>query len=130
MADVAVVTDVGLSVVTAAIKAYGSLEPLYAYWGTGGATATAANTTMESVATHETVVTGGSSFTASSTVGDTYKVTATITCISAAKTITEVGLFAGSSAGATMFMHGTFTGIAVSVGDSIGFTIKNTFNQA
>lgn len=50
-----------------------------------------------------------------------YQATATLSSTTT-QTIQEAGLFSASTAG-VLFVHGAFTGIALSSGDSIAFTI-------
>lgn len=133
MADVVYVSDNGLGVVTNRIIGAGT-EFKYLIWGTGAGTAAATDTIAQMTNASETTttaVTGTSSRVTTSTTNDTYQVVATVTCAGAGKTITEIALLDQATVtGATFCLHGTFTGIALNVGDSIEFTVKTQFNQA
>lgn len=127
MADTVYVVDNGLAIVTNRIAGSGT-EPKNIAWGTGANAALPADTGLQTAAS-EARTAGTSSRVQTSTANDTYQVAGAITCAGAGKTITEVALYDDISAG-NCFLHGTFTGIALNVGDSITFTIKAQFNQA
>lgn len=132
MADAAYVVDAGLAILTNRIIGAGS-EPKYICWGTGATGAAATDTGMQTNAseTSTTAVTGTGTRQQTNTANDTYQVVGTVTCAGAGKTITEVGLIDSATvSGAGFFFHGTFTGIPLSVGDAIEFTLKSVFNQA
>jgi hypothetical protein len=126
MANVSIVTNKGLDMITALLAAS---SHKYIHWGTG---------TTEAADTQTALVTPGSESRTSGTqtqqdtggtTKDTYQVVGTITCATAAKAITEVGVFSASTAG-DMLLRSNFSAINVEVGDSIEFTIRVTVNQA
>jgi hypothetical protein len=90
-------------------------------WGTSITTPVKADTTLTAessdpasrVATSVTVVGTGSAAK--------YQATATLPSTTS-QTIQEMGLFSASTAG-ILFVHAAFTGIALSNGDSIAFTL-------
>lgn len=127
MADTFVKTNAGLAITTNRIKGSGN-EPNYMGWGTGTTPAAVTDTGLETPAA-ESRVAGTSTQQTTNTTNDTYQVAGTLTCAGAGKTISEVGLFDAPTSG-NCFIHGTFTGIALNVGDSITFTIKDVIDQA
>jgi hypothetical protein len=126
MADVMLVTNVGLGIVNNRMKAEGT-EPNYIAWGIGTTAPAAADTALAS-ASAEARTAGTSSLVTTSTTNDTYQVVGSITCTAAAKAITEVGLFDAATVG-NLFVRGTFSAINVSIGDSVQFTIKNVLSR-
>jgi len=129
MADTVYVVNNGLGLISTALAAS---NHKYVAWGTGVAAATVADAALEMAAapTNVTAATGTQSQQTTTTTNDTYQVVATITAGSALA-ITEVGIFNQATlSGATMYLHGTFSPINVSSGDSIQFTIKTVFDQA
>ena len=127
MADVVVVTDAGMAIITNRMSAAGT-EPKHVAWGTGTTSPVAGNTALETAAA-ESRTDGTATRVTTNVTNDTYQVAGTITCAGTAKAITEVGLFDASTVG-NMLMRATFDAINVSVGDSIAFTIKVVFDQA
>ena len=102
-------------------------------WGTGTTAAATTDTDLQTEAS-ETLSAGRVSATESrattTNTNDTYQLVGTITCSGAGKTISELGCFDAQSSGVTvpnahgnLFIHAVFTGIALSVGDSIAFTV-------
>lgn len=126
MADVMLVTNKGLEIINDRILGAGS-EPKYVAWGTGTTAPAATQTALVTPGT-EARVAGTASKATTETVNDTYQVVGTIVCASAAKAITEVGLFDALTSG-NMFVRGTFDPINLSVGDGIQFTIKNVLSR-
>lgn len=126
MADVVVVTDIGMGIVTNRIKGAGT-EPNNIGWGTGATAAAVGNTALETARAEARTV-GTSTREQTNVANDTYQVVGTITASGSSAAITEVGLFDASTAG-NLFLRGTFSAINVSVGDSIEFTIKSVFDQ-
>lgn len=127
------VTDSGLDVVTNRIKGSGT-EPVNIGWGTGAGTTARTDTTLfteklvdlsTSAGTDHTA--GTSSRVTTTTTNDTYQVTGTRTATGAG-TVTNAGLFDAASGG-NLFLKGDFTGIGLSSGDSIAFTIKAIFDN-
>ena len=130
MADLAYLVDAGIALIVNNILT----DSIYKYvsWGIGATGAAVGNTAMEtaSAPVNTTAATGTLSKATTNTTDDTYKVVVTITA-GGALAITEVGVFNQATlAGATMFMHGTFSAMNLSSGDSIEFTINHVFNQA
>jgi len=128
MADTVYVVNNGLGLVTAALAAS---SHKYVAWGTGVTAATVTDAALQTAAapTATTAVTGTQTQQTTTTTNDTYQVVATITA-GGALAITEVGIFNQATlSGATMYLHGTFSAINVSSGDSIQFTIKTVFDQ-
>lgn len=108
-------------------------EPRYIGWGTAAGTAAATDTTLfterdvDLSATSGTRTTGTSSAVTTTVTGDTYQVVGTRTATGAG-TVTNAGLFDNATiASGTLFMKGDFTGIGLSIGDSIAFTMKVAF---
>jgi hypothetical protein len=133
MADAVVITNVGLKIISGMIKKSHTDEPKYIGWGKGTTAPAVTDTAMETPS-DEARVSGTTSLVTTSTTDDTYQVVVTITSASA-QTITELGQFdgAGSSTpptGAILFLHATFTGIGVGIGDSVQFTVKTQIDQA
>lgn len=119
-----VFTNVGKEITTGRIKGVGSgagsAEPKYVAWGTGAGTAAATDTTLFSETGTRT--SGTSTQETTSTTNDTYQVVGTITA-GGSLTITNAGLFDASTSG-NLYMKGDFTGVALTVGESIQFTMK------
>jgi hypothetical protein len=122
MATVALKTKAGLTITANRIKGSGT-EPKYLGWGTGTTAATINDTGLETAAA-ESRTEGTSSIVTTDNTDDTYRVSATLTCAGAGKTISEVALFDASTAG-NCFARVTFDGIALEVGESIAFTISD-----
>lgn len=129
-----ILANAGRAMITAALKASGYTEPVYGGWGTGAGTAAAADTTLFSEkaadlsATSGTRVTGTTSRVTTSVTNDSYQNVFTITATGAA-TVTNAGTFDNSAIGSgNLFVKGDFTGIPLSISDSIQFTAKVQFN--
>lgn len=126
------VVDGGLAIVTNRIVGSGT-EPKYIGWGTGAGTTARTDTTLftealvDGTAGTSDHTSGTSSRTTTNTTNDTYQVTGTRTATGSA-TITNAGLWDASSAG-NLFLKGDFTGIGLSSGDSIAFTITAIFDN-
>jgi len=95
--------------------------PTYIGWGTGTTAAAVTDTALETEAA-EARTNGSKAKTTTSVTNDTLSITGTITAAGAGKTITEAGIFDASTSG-NMYVHGVFTGIVLSIGDSIAFTV-------
>jgi len=121
-----VLTNAGKAITTNRVKngATGATEPNYAAWGTGAGTAAITDTTLFTEAA-EARVAGTSTQQTTTTTSDTYQVIATITSASA-QTITNAGLFDASTVG-NLFVKGDFTGVPLSISDSIQFTFKTQY---
>jgi hypothetical protein len=116
--------NAGFANLTAAWVAY-TTRPLYLGWGTGSAAIQSANALTAAAA--EARTTGTSTAQTTTITNDTYQVVGTITCATAGKSITEVGVFDASTSG-NMDIYGWFTAVALNVGDSIAFTVKVAFS--
>jgi hypothetical protein len=130
MADAAYLTNHGIDYIVTLVDTTDELK--YVAWGTGATGAAVTDSAMETAAapTNETAGTGSLAKATTTTDDDTLQVTHTITA-GGSLTITEVGVFNQATlSGAICAFHGTFTGIAVSSGDSIAFTLKTVFDQA
>ena len=124
MADAVFCVDNGLALITGLLAA-SSFN--FVAWGTGAGAAVATSSALGTPAA-PTATNCGTAGTGSrqttTTTNDTYQVTKTITA-QGAVTITEVGIFNQAAlSGATMFLHGSFTGIPLNANDSIAFTLK------
>ena len=119
----------GRAITTGRLKAVGT-EPLNIGWGTGAGTTVPGDTTLFAekdvdLATATGLRTAGTSsqVTVTST-NDTYQVTGTRTATGAG-TVTNAGLWDDVDIGeGSLYMKGDFTGIGLSIGDSINFTMK------
>lgn len=118
-----VFTNAGKAIVTNRIIGSGT-QPNYVAWGTGAGTAAVGDTTLFTEAP-EARVAGTSSRVTTTVTNDTYQVVGTMTA-SAARTITNAGLF-DAATGGSLLMKGDFTGVALASGDSIQFTMKLQF---
>jgi len=117
------VQNSGFDIITNRISGAGT-SPKYVGWGTG--TGQAAAATALATAAAESRTSGTESRTTTTVANDTYKVTGTMTCAGAGKTISEVGLFDASTSG-NLFVYSDFTGVALSIGESIQFEISVAF---
>lgn len=127
------VVDGGLDIVTNRMKGLGT-EPLNIGWGTAAGTTARTDTTLfteklvdltTSAGTDHTV--GASTRQTSNTTNDTYQVIGT-RAATGAGTVTNAGLFDAASGG-NLFLKGDFTGIGLSIGDAIQFTVKAVFDN-
>lgn len=126
------VVDGGLGITTNRLKGAGT-EPLHVGWGTGAGTTTRSDTALFTAALVD-LTAGNTDHTAgtstqqtTNTTSDTYQVVATRTATGAG-TVTNAGLWDAASGG-TLFLKGDFTGIGLSSGDAIQFTIKAIFDN-
>lgn len=143
-----VVTNTGREIISGSVIQVGSgpghSVPKYMTWGTGTSTALVTDTAM-TTEDYSTTQTGGNacrvlatmSQVTTSVTNDTVQAVGTLTAAADAPTIAECGLFdtIGTSAGPTtppsggnMFTHSNFTGVALSAGDAIQFTIQVQFS--
>lgn len=120
-----VITNAGQAINTNRMIGSGT-EAKYVAWGTGAGTAAVTDTTLFTESTEETRTTGTSSRATTTVTNDTYQVVGTITVATSNKTITNVGLF-DASTGGNMFLKSDFTGLALTVTDSITFTLKTKY---
>jgi hypothetical protein len=94
MANAAVATYAGRSLIWAFVKAAGSpTEPKNIAWGDSTVTASAISDVSLFKPQTEARVAGTSSLIQTTSLADTYQVSGTITCLIGGKTITEAGLF-------------------------------------
>lgn len=114
----------GLANITAALVASATNPIKWLQWGTGSGAAASANVVTTAAA--EARTSGAQSQATTTQTNDTYQVVGTITCASAGKTISEVGVMDAVTAGNLDFYF-DFTGVALLVGDSIAFTTKVSF---
>lgn len=122
-----VITNAGQAIVTNRMIGSGT-EPKFVMWGTGAGTAAVTDTTLFTETTDEARTTGTSTRVTTTVTNDTYQVVGTITVATAGKTITNVGLFdVVTSVSGNLYFKSDFTGLALSVADSITFTIKVKF---
>lgn len=124
-----VLTNGGKAIVTNRLRGSGT-EPVYIGWGTGAGTAAAADTTLFTEKDVDlstgtgTRTTGTSSQQTTSVTNDTWRLVGTRTATGAG-TVTNAGCFDSATITAgNLFVKGDFTGIGLSSGDSIEFTIN------
>lgn len=123
-----VITNAGQAIVTNRMTGAGT-EPKFVMWGTGAGTAAVTDTTLFTETTDEARTTGTSSRVTTTVTNDTYQVVGTITVATSGKTITNVGLFdVVTASSGNLYFKSDFTGLALSVADSITFTIKVKFS--
>lgn len=123
----ALLTNVGIGLIIAALNGDSHTAPTYVHWGTGTTTEAVGDTALET-ASAESRTNGTKSKETTNTSNDTYQVVGSITS-AGTQTISEAGLFDASTAG-NMYVRGTFTGIALSASDAIEFTIQIVLDQA
>ena len=131
MADLVVVTDLGLEHVAAAVDGLGETAPKWIGWGIGVGAPARAQTSL-GTASAEARTEGADSLVASTDAGvetDVYRTVGTITSLSDAHAVTEVATFANLTAG-LMFLRATFSPINLETGNSIEFTIDTKFAPA
>ena len=126
MADTGKVTNIGLGIITGLLA---SSTHKHVHWGTGTTAAAPTQTALVTPSSDETRASCAQSQVTTSVTNDTYQVVATLTCASAAKAITEVGVFSAATGG-SMYSRNAFDAINLAVGDSIQFTIKSQYTQA
>jgi hypothetical protein len=127
MANGDVVTNDGLGIIANRLKAHASIPiPEFIGWGTGTTTPAVTDVALAIAATDEARTNGTNTQQTSASpaiTDDTFQVAGTITCITAGKAITEVGLFTAAS-GPEMLVRSVFDVINVDVNDSITFTLN------
>lgn len=118
-----VVTNVGKAMFIDRLRtsATYTAEPKYIGWGTGAGTAAITDTTLFTET--DTRAAGTSSIVTTTVTNDTYQVTGTMTASTAARNITNAGLFDAVSAG-NLFCKADFSTVALNQNDSIAFTFK------
>lgn len=117
-----VYANAGKAVTTSRLKGSGT-EPNFVGIGTGAGTAAITDTALFTEV--ETRVAGTSTQQTTTVTNDTYQSVGTITA-TAARAVTNAGLFDASTAG-NLFMKGDFSTINLSTGDSIQVTAKVSF---
>ncbi len=125
-----VLTNVGREIITGFLAGVGSgpgfTTPKFIGWGTGAGTSGVTDTTLftedSGGSPSYARVTGSLTQQTTSVTNDTFQVVGTITA-NGSKTITNAGAFDASSSG-NLFIKGDFSGIALSTGESIQFTIQ------
>jgi len=124
----AVVTDVGLALVTDRVMGVGGNPPRWLDWGTGAGVAAVTDAALFTEST-ESRVSGTMSRETVSTTNDTYQVVGTITA-NGTKTITNVGVLdVSSKASGILFFHADFAGVLLQAGESIEFTLQSQFTN-
>lgn len=123
----ALVTNVGITKIIAALFGDSHTAPVHVHWGTGTTTEAVGNTALET-ASAEARTSGTKTKQTTNTTDDTYQVVGSITS-AGVQTISEAGLFNASTAG-DMYVRGTFTGIVLAASDAIEFTIQIVLDQA
>lgn len=106
---------------------------MYIGWGSGTGTTAVADTTLFTEVATDISTTSGSRTTGTSSrvtttvTNDTWQLTGTRTA-TAGGTVTNAGCWDNATIGSgTLFLKGDFTGIGLSNGDSIAFTIKAAY---
>lgn len=122
-----VLTNVGKANMINALNGGAHTAPQHVGWGTGAGTSAITDTTLFTEAS-ETRVSGTKTVETTTVTNDTYQVVATLTA-DGTKTITNAGLFDAVTTG-DMYVKGDFTGIALTLGDSIQFTVTIKQDQA
>lgn len=130
-----VVSNSGLAIITNRMRGSGT-EPVYIGWGIGSGTAQITNTTLFSEvavdlsATTGTRTTGTSAQATTDVTNDSWQLTGTRTATGSG-TVTNAGCFDTSTiASGNLFLKGDFTGIGLTSGDSIAFTITADFDNS
>lgn len=113
-----VFTQVGEELITDYLDGSASVPAnWYVHWGTGAGAAAKGDTALTTPGSEARVI-----GTATQPLADQNQWVATLTA-DGTKTITEAGLFDASTAG-NMMIRGDFTGIPLTSGDKIEFTIQ------
>ncbi len=122
-----VLTNAGKAIVTNRING-GGTAPVFVGWGTGAGTAAASDTGLftEDTTGGYARISGTASRVTTTQTNDTYQVVATLTAL-ANLTITNAANFDAVSAG-NIYIHGDFTGISLTTGDSITLTVKHVIS--
>jgi len=123
----ALLTNVGITKLIAALFGDSHTAPLFVAWGTGTTAEAVTNTALETAASEDRT-SGTKTKVTTNTTDDTYQLVGSITS-TGTKTISEAGLFDASTAG-SMYVRGTFTGIALATSDAIEFTVQIVLDQA
>ena len=120
------------AITTNLVSGLGGTVPKYIGWGTGAGTAAVTDTGLS---TEKDVdlsgagparTTGTATRTTTTNTNDTLTITGTRTATGSG-TVTNAGTFDASSGG-NLYVHGDFTGIGLSSGDSIAFTVNVKFS--
>ncbi len=118
-------TNVGIAGVITKLNT--TTPPRWVAWGTGGAVAPDPEDTNLETEAAEARVQGDNSIQEGDVAGDTYQVIATVESESE-QTISEVGLLSADAVG-DLYIRGNFTGLPLTTGDAIQFTIKLKLGQ-
>jgi hypothetical protein len=121
-----VITNAGQAINANLVSGLGGTVPGYVAWGTGAGTTAVTDTTLFTESTEEARTNGTKSRVTTTVTNDTYQLVGTITVVTSNKTITNVGIFDASTSG-NLFFKSDFTGLALLIGDSITFTLKNKY---
>ena len=100
-------------------------QTLYGSWGTGNATASRSDTTLDTEATESRVSATLTRETISQT-NDTLVCSFTMTCNATDKTIYNAGVLSASTVG-TLILKSNFSGVPVTSGNTIAFVFKLRF---
>jgi hypothetical protein len=123
MADTNIFTQAGEELVADALTPGGSAPTnWYVGWGTGAGTAAKGDTTLSTEASESRVVTTNTQPSA-----DVNQFVGTITVAGADKTITNAGIFNAATTG-ILLLHSSFTGLPLTIGNSIQFTFQLTWS--
>jgi hypothetical protein len=129
-----VLTQLARSIVTNRLRGSGT-EPLNIGWGTGAGTAAASDTTLFSEkaldlsSTSGSRTAGTSSQQTTTTTGDTYRVTGTLTAGGSGGTVTNAGLWDNITIGSgNLFAKADFAGVVLAAGDSIALTFNCVYS--
>lgn len=134
MAYVTTATFPGRGIIWQRIKGNGT-EPVNIHWGSSLTPATVTGSANANVALFapqtEVRTSGTSSIITTTQLGDTYKVTGTIVCAVAGKSITEAGLFDTTTLSGTSTLSASLTASAttMTLGANIGPTAGNYYAQ-
>lgn len=129
------IVDTGLAITTDGLVGGSVTEPKFIGWGTAAGTTARTDTTLFTEKDVDlstgsgTRTTGSSAQATTNTSNDTYRVTGTRTATGAG-TVTNAGLFDNATIGSgSLYLKGDFTGIALSSGDSIAFTVNGIYDN-
>lgn len=124
-----IISNAGQAIVTNLVSGIGGTVPKFVMWGTGAGTAGVTDTTLFTETTDEARTTGTPTRVTTTVTNDTLQVVGTITVATSGKTITNVGLFdVVTASSGNLYFKSDFTGLPLSVADSITFTIKVKFS--
>ena len=125
--DTVVVTNVGLGLLTARIRAAGN-EWNYLGVGTGTNVANITDVSLQTPRAESRTLCTTSSVT-TTVANDTYQAVGLVSIVGSVASLTEVALFNASTSG-EMFLRASHDSIALNVGDSVQYTLKIKFANA